>query len=107
MLSSLKNIFKVVDLRNKILFTLFVTLLYRLGSHVTVPGIDFAALVGLALQVLDGGEVDPGDGDVRAQPVQEDHEQREQDLVAKIDDLEDVLQAGKHGVLRVRQTARG
>ncbi len=60
-----------------------------------------AALVGLALQVLDGGEVDAGHGDVRAQPVQEDHEQREQDLVAKIHHLEDVLQAGKHGVLRL------
>ena len=73
MLSSLKNIFKVVDLRNKILFTLFVTLLYRLGSHVTVPGIDFAALVGLALQVLDGGEVDVGNRDVGAKGLVHKH----------------------------------
>ena len=41
MLSSLKNVFKIPDLRNKILFTLVMIALYRLGSNVTVPGIDF------------------------------------------------------------------
>ncbi len=35
------NMFRVADLRNKILFTLFVIVLYRIGSHVPVPGIDF------------------------------------------------------------------
>ena len=35
------NMFRVADLRNKILFTLFVIILYRIGSHVPVPGIDF------------------------------------------------------------------
>ena len=40
MLSSLKNMFKVPDLRNKILFTLMMLAIYRLGSHVPVPGID-------------------------------------------------------------------
>ena len=44
MLSSLKNMFKVPDLRNKILFTLAIIALYRLGSNVTVPGIDFSAV---------------------------------------------------------------
>ncbi|MBA2610292.1 MAG: preprotein translocase subunit SecY, partial [Actinobacteria bacterium] len=33
--------FRVADLRNKIIFTLFVIVLYRVGSHVPVPGIDF------------------------------------------------------------------
>src|ERR687894_230859 len=55
MLSSLKNIFKVVDLRNKILFTLFVILLYRLGSNITVPGIDFNAVQDLQRQAEEGG----------------------------------------------------
>src|ERR687886_900629 len=55
MLSSLKNIFKVVDLRNKILFTLFVILLYRLGSNITVPGIDFAAVRDLQRTAEQGG----------------------------------------------------
>ena len=40
MLSSLKNMFKVPDLRNKILFTLLIIALYRLGAHIPVPGID-------------------------------------------------------------------
>src|SRR5215218_1153995 len=55
MLSSLKNIFKVTDLRNKILFTLFIITLYRLGSNVTVPGIDFAAVQDLQRQADEGG----------------------------------------------------
>ena len=44
MLSNLKNIFKVPDLRNKILFTVMVVLLYRLGAHIRVPGIDDQAV---------------------------------------------------------------
>ncbi len=36
--------FKVEDLRNKIAFTIFMILLYRLGSHVPVPGIDVSTL---------------------------------------------------------------
>ncbi|HEX2191700.1 MAG TPA: preprotein translocase subunit SecY [Acidimicrobiales bacterium] len=47
--------FKVPDLRNKILFTLFVILLYRLGSNVTVPGIDFAAVRDLQRSAEEGG----------------------------------------------------
>jgi preprotein translocase subunit SecY len=43
-LSNLKNIFKVEDLRNKILFTLFIILLYRLGAFIRVPGIDDQAV---------------------------------------------------------------
>ncbi len=42
MLTNLKNIFKVQDLRNKVLFTLAIILLYRLGAHLPVPGIDVA-----------------------------------------------------------------
>ncbi|MFN2607951.1 MAG: preprotein translocase subunit SecY [Acidimicrobiales bacterium] len=55
MLSSLKNMFKVPDLRNKILFTLFLIALYRLGSNVTVPGIDFAAVQELQRSASKGG----------------------------------------------------
>ncbi|MBA3268404.1 MAG: preprotein translocase subunit SecY [Acidimicrobiia bacterium] len=55
MLSSLKNMFKVPDLRNKILFTLFVIALYRLGSNITVPGIDFAAVEELQKNAEKGG----------------------------------------------------
>jgi len=43
-LSNLKNIFKVPDLRGKILFTVMMILLYRLGAHIRVPGIDDQAV---------------------------------------------------------------
>jgi preprotein translocase subunit SecY len=54
-LSSLKNVFKIPDLRNKILFTLAIIALYRLGSNVTVPGIDFSAVQDLQAQAEEGG----------------------------------------------------
>jgi preprotein translocase subunit SecY len=38
------NAFKVPDLRNKILFTLFMIAVYRFGSHVPVPGVDISEL---------------------------------------------------------------
>jgi preprotein translocase subunit SecY len=54
-LSSLRNMFKVPDLRNKILFTLFVLALYRFGSHVPTPGVDFNAVRTLEEQARSGG----------------------------------------------------
>ncbi len=44
MLSSLRNIFKVPDLRNKILFTLVMIAVYRFGAHIPVPGVDLTAV---------------------------------------------------------------
>ena len=40
MLKTLRNAWKIVDLRKKILFTLFMILLYRLGNAVPVPYIN-------------------------------------------------------------------
>ena len=37
MLQTFRNAWKIEDLRRKILFTLFMVLLYRLGSAVLVP----------------------------------------------------------------------
>src|SRR5207244_200199 len=54
-LSSLRNMFKVPDLRNKILFTLVVLALYRFGSHVPTPGVDFQAVKALEKQSQAGG----------------------------------------------------
>jgi preprotein translocase subunit SecY len=39
-LSNLKNVFKVHDLRNKIIFVMLMIALYRLGVAIRVPGID-------------------------------------------------------------------
>ncbi|MBI3648433.1 MAG: preprotein translocase subunit SecY [Actinobacteria bacterium] len=44
MLKAFVNAFKVPDLRNKIFFTLFIIAIYRLGSHVPVPGVDIGKL---------------------------------------------------------------
>src|SRR4051794_22248844 len=55
MLSSLKNMFKVPDLRWKIVFTVFIIALYRLGSHIPVPGVDFAAVQRLEDEASRGG----------------------------------------------------
>jgi preprotein translocase subunit SecY len=44
MLSSLKNIFKVPDLRNKVLFTLFIIVAYEVGANVIVPYVNFSAI---------------------------------------------------------------
>jgi len=48
MLASMKNIVKVPDLRKKIIFTIFIIALYRIGTRVPVPGIDFTAVQELA-----------------------------------------------------------
>ena len=44
LVESLKNIFKIEELRSRILFTLGLLLIYRLGSFVTLPGVDHAVL---------------------------------------------------------------
>jgi preprotein translocase subunit SecY len=54
-LASLKNMFKVPDLRNKVLFTFLIIAIYRLGAHVPVPGIDFGAVQQLASAAKSGG----------------------------------------------------
>jgi len=40
MVKTLKNIWRVEDLRKRILFTLFVLIIFRLGSFVPVPGVN-------------------------------------------------------------------
>lgn len=40
MMKTLRNIWRVEDLRNRILFTLFVLIVYRIGSFIPVPGVD-------------------------------------------------------------------
>src|SRR5580698_1034398 len=44
MLSTLRQIAKVTDLRNKVLFTLLVIAVYQLGANVPVPGVDYAKI---------------------------------------------------------------
>ena len=44
LVETLKNIYKIEELRQRILFTLGLLLIYRLGSFVTLPGIDHSIL---------------------------------------------------------------
>ncbi len=44
MFEKLANIFRVPDLRNRVLFTLALLAVYRLGAHIPAPGIDADAL---------------------------------------------------------------
>ena len=54
LIQTLKNIFKIEDLRSRILFTLGIILLYRFGKYVTLPGIDPAHLSNLRNQTSTG-----------------------------------------------------
>jgi len=44
MLEKLRNIFKIPELRKRIIFTLSIFVIYRLGGHIPVPGIDAGVL---------------------------------------------------------------
>src|SRR5437660_7408930 len=47
--------FRIPDLRNKIIFTLVIIAVYRVGANVTVPGISFTAVQELQQQAKAGG----------------------------------------------------
>ncbi|NLL42045.1 MAG: preprotein translocase subunit SecY [Firmicutes bacterium] len=55
MLAAMRNAMKIPDLRRKILYTITLLAVYRIGSFVPVPGVD---AVGLAQQLgVDGGNI--------------------------------------------------
>jgi preprotein translocase subunit SecY len=49
--NALKNLFAVTDLRNRVLFTLALLGVYRIGSHIPTPGVNAEALAILADQL--------------------------------------------------------
>jgi preprotein translocase subunit SecY len=49
-MESLKNIFTVSDLRNRVLFTLGMLAVFRIGGHIPTPGVNASALEELARQ---------------------------------------------------------
>ena len=53
-IETLKNIYKIEDLRSRLATTLFFLLIYRLGSYVALPGIDPAQLAQLQNQTKEG-----------------------------------------------------
>jgi len=44
MLSTFQNAFRIEELRNRIIFTLLMLVVFRLGAHIPTPGIDASAL---------------------------------------------------------------
>ncbi|MDD2496595.1 MAG: preprotein translocase subunit SecY [Desulfitobacteriaceae bacterium] len=54
MLSTLQSAWKIDELRKKIVFTLWMFLIFRIGAHVPVPGVDSEALKGLLSQNIFG-----------------------------------------------------
>ena len=62
MLKTVLNSLKEKDIRNKLLFTLLILIVYRLGAHITIPGINTMALsevansgLGSILNMFSGG----------------------------------------------------
>ncbi len=55
--TNLANMFRVPDLRNKVLFTLMVIVIYRFGANIPCPGIDFSAVQSLAASASHAGVV--------------------------------------------------
>ena len=53
-IETLKNIYKIEDLRSRLGITLFLILIYRLGSYVSLPGVDPAQLEQLRNQTSEG-----------------------------------------------------
>ncbi len=53
-IETLKNIFKIEELRKRIVYTILLLIVYRLGSFVVVPGIDPTQLANLEAQTQDG-----------------------------------------------------
>ena len=57
MIQSFKNIWNIPELRRRVLYTLGLLAIYRVGGHIPTPGIDNAALLRL---FESPGRVDPG-----------------------------------------------
>jgi preprotein translocase subunit SecY len=55
MLKTFINIFRVPELRNKVLFTLMMLAIYRIGYHVPIPGVNQEGLAQLAELQSQGG----------------------------------------------------
>ena len=56
LVETLKNIYKIEELRKRILFTLGLLLIYRLGSFVTLPGIDHGVLESFTQSFAEDGK---------------------------------------------------
>ena len=53
-IANIRNIVKIQDLRNKILFTFMIVGVYRIGAAIRVPGVDPLAIEQLRAGAQDG-----------------------------------------------------
>ena len=53
-IQTLRNIYKIEELRNRILYTIGIVLIYRLGSYVVLPGVNPSELAALQDQTSSG-----------------------------------------------------
>lgn len=61
MFKTLINIFRIPELRNKVLFTLFMLCIYRIGYHVPLPGVDQGSFNQLAQRQKEASKSGGGD----------------------------------------------
>jgi len=54
LIQTIRNIYKIEELRNRILYTIGIILIYRLGSFVVLPGVNPSELAALADQTSSG-----------------------------------------------------
>ncbi len=54
LIQTIRNIYKIEELRNRILYTIGIILIYRLGSYVVLPGVNPSELAALADQTSSG-----------------------------------------------------
>ena len=54
-IETIKNIWKIEDLRSRIIYTLGIILIYRLGTHIVLPGIDPVIISNMANRRQPGG----------------------------------------------------
>jgi len=57
MLQAVRDSFRLPDLRKRILFTLFIVAVYRLGSFIPVPGVDVQKVQDLFKEVAQAGSI--------------------------------------------------
>ncbi len=50
LVDSIRNISKIPELRDRIIYTILLLVVYRIGSHITMPGVDAAAVAAAAQQ---------------------------------------------------------
>lgn len=58
MIKTLQNIFKIEELKNRIIYTLILLAIFRLGSYIPLPGIDTGVLQQLFQRQQSGGILD-------------------------------------------------